>query len=257
MFCKSDNLGSIATSKPKLQLKQNPKTRRTFVLLKQISTTPCWDLHSVVLGCETDLRIVGLLNLLLVDADLLLMLRPQVAQGFGQLALKVLLAPAVDLHHAGLTAPLGLAQFLHARIDVEDVNWVMGDGMQDWTKCKVSPDYRRCNQNLSTVATQWPRNSLVSKSTGLKHNNKKRIFNIFKFKSYQSTKLFFSRPTAEFFCELLSISMASRCKLSLSIKKKQLSKRSRNGCIRQAVLYETCKSNWQVVQKGIDILQGV
>lgn len=67
-------------------------------------------------GCKTacaDLGVVGLLNLLLVDADLILMLGPQLAQGLGQLALKVLLAPAVDLHHAGLVAALGLAQFLH------------------------------------------------------------------------------------------------------------------------------------------------
>lgn len=69
-----------------------------------------------MLGCTTcraNLGVVGLLNLLLVDADLFLVLGPQVAQGLGQFALKVLLAPAVDLHHAGLVATLGLAQLLH------------------------------------------------------------------------------------------------------------------------------------------------
>lgn len=45
------------------------------------------------------------------------MLGPQVAQGLGQLALKVLLAPAVDLQNAGLVAAPGLAQLLHTRTD--------------------------------------------------------------------------------------------------------------------------------------------
>lgn len=45
------------------------------------------------------------------------MLGPQVAQGLGQLALKVLLAPAVDLQDAGLVAAPGLAQLLHTRTD--------------------------------------------------------------------------------------------------------------------------------------------
>lgn len=58
------------------------------------------------------LRVVRLLNLLLVEEDLILMLCSQICQGTGQLALKLLLAPAVNLHHARLNAALGLTQLL-------------------------------------------------------------------------------------------------------------------------------------------------
>lgn len=100
-----------------------------------------------LIGCETDLGVVGLLDLLLVDADLFLMLSPQLAQGFGQLALKVQLPPAVDLHHAGLLAPLGLAQFLHTRIDGRECQ--IGDEKRPRSKFKLAPDYRRCNHEKS------------------------------------------------------------------------------------------------------------
>lgn len=64
-----------------------------------------------------DLGVVGLLQLLLVEADLVLVLGPQIGQGVGQLALELLLAPAVDLHQAGLVPTLGLAQLLQTDED--------------------------------------------------------------------------------------------------------------------------------------------
>lgn len=72
------------------------------------STEPCLLQHP-------DLRVVGLPDLLLVDADLILVLGPQLVQGLGQLALKLLLVPAVNLHHARLVPTLGLTQLLQTQ----------------------------------------------------------------------------------------------------------------------------------------------
>lgn len=58
------------------------------------------------------LRGVGLLHLLLVEADLLVVLLSQLGQGSGQLVLKLLLTPAVHLHDVRLEATLGLTQLL-------------------------------------------------------------------------------------------------------------------------------------------------
>lgn len=55
---------------------------------------------------------VGLLDLLLVEINLLLMLGSQLSQGLGQLALKLLLSPAVDLHYTRLVPTPGLTQLL-------------------------------------------------------------------------------------------------------------------------------------------------
>lgn len=60
-------------------------------------------------------RIVGLLDLLFIDAELLLMLTPELDQGVGQLALEFLLPAAVDLDHAGLVSAFRLAQFLRRK----------------------------------------------------------------------------------------------------------------------------------------------
>lgn len=61
------------------------------------------------------LGVVGPLDLLLVEADLILVLGSQLGQGLGQLALKLLLPPAVDLHHARLVPALGLTQLLRTQ----------------------------------------------------------------------------------------------------------------------------------------------
>lgn len=58
------------------------------------------------------LGVVGLLDLLLVEVDLLLVLGPQLVQRLGQLALKLLLLPVVNLHHASLVPTFGLTQLL-------------------------------------------------------------------------------------------------------------------------------------------------
>lgn len=58
------------------------------------------------------LGVVGLLDFLLVEADLLLVLGSKVNQSLGELAVELLLPPAVNLHHAGLKPTLGLTQLL-------------------------------------------------------------------------------------------------------------------------------------------------
>lgn len=62
---------------------------------------------------HTHLGLVGLLQLLLVEADLSLVLGSQLSQGLSQLALKLLLPSTVNLNHARLVPPLGLTQLLH------------------------------------------------------------------------------------------------------------------------------------------------
>lgn len=65
------------------------------------------------MGCAPYLGGVGLLDLLLVDADLLLVLGSQLYQGLGQLTLVILLCSrTVNLHHARLVPALGLPQLL-------------------------------------------------------------------------------------------------------------------------------------------------
>lgn len=70
-------------------------------------------------ACPTSLPaylgVVGLLQLLLVEVDLVLVLASQLGQGFGQLALVVLLPPAVDLHQTRGVLPLGLVQLLQTQ----------------------------------------------------------------------------------------------------------------------------------------------
>lgn len=58
------------------------------------------------------LGIVGLLNLLLVDAELILMLATEVSQSLSQLTVELLLSTAVNFHHTRLMPTLRLAQLL-------------------------------------------------------------------------------------------------------------------------------------------------
>lgn len=64
------------------------------------------------------LGVVGLLDFLLVEADLLLVLGSKVNQSLGELAVELLLPPAVNLHHAGLKATLGVTQLLQTEATV-------------------------------------------------------------------------------------------------------------------------------------------
>lgn len=63
-------------------------------------------------AAELYLGVVGPLQLLLVDANLVLVLRPQLRQSFSQFAFKLLLPPAVDLHYLGTVPTSGLTQLL-------------------------------------------------------------------------------------------------------------------------------------------------
>lgn len=71
--------------------------------------------QQVALALPSHLGLVGLLQLLLVDVDLVLVLRPQLGQRLGQLALKLLLPAAVDLHDARLVSTLRLTQLLQKK----------------------------------------------------------------------------------------------------------------------------------------------
>lgn len=63
--------------------------------------------------------VVGLLQFLLVNADLLFVLSSQLDQSCRQLVLKLLLSAAVDLHHPRLGAPLGLACLLQGGVQTQ------------------------------------------------------------------------------------------------------------------------------------------
>lgn len=68
---------------------------------------------------QTYLRVVGLLHLLLVEAELFLVLGSHLDQRLGQLALVVHLPPAVELHHARLVAAFGLTHLLQTQTGLE------------------------------------------------------------------------------------------------------------------------------------------
>lgn len=70
--------------------------------------------HNVYLG------VVGLLQFLLVEFHLKFMLASHLHQSISQFAFKVLLVAVVQLHHAGLVAPLEIAQLLRGEAGHEN-----------------------------------------------------------------------------------------------------------------------------------------